>query len=206
MIALAPVMPKLIKTKRALAEQLGRPYTTVLTWLQRDDFPFKRDPPWRTDTVAKIARWVSETIDPDGTGAYATMRDNSTTQPQSSDDEADLDPRESLRREVARLDPLKLARFHKLKRETEKLGHQIGILQERYVDRDAARAEIRAVIHNTKTALLAEARASAASLDSMGLLTSGAKRRVERLLLERIEAICNRFADGMHAALGDDET
>ncbi|MDY7109442.1 MAG: hypothetical protein SYC29_12470 [Planctomycetota bacterium] len=203
MIALASTMPQLIRSKAALARALNRPTTTVLDWIKRPDFPAKKTPPWRAETVEKIARWAARTIDPYATGSYTTMRDDSPRDGAAESSNSE-DPREALDREIRAMDPLKIARLRKLHKETTKLHHQIQILAENYVERGQARAEIAAVIHNTKTALLAEARASAASLDSMGLLANGAKRRVEALLVERIEAILRRFAEGMHEAINED--
>lgn len=182
MIAMSPSFQAMI-SRRALARRLGRPESTVWRWLKDPRFPFDGDPPWPASITSKIAKWAVQTLDPEATGAYATMSRTCTSQ--------------GLRQQIENLDPLRRARLRKLVIETEKLKRQNQIFDSLYIDRAKARAELSAIFHNIKTALLAEARSSAEAADSLGLLVVGGKAKLAKLLVERCEALLNRFADSM---------
>lgn len=49
---------------RTLAKRVGRSPSTVHAWLQRDDFPVRRKPPWSADDVVVVRRWSNE-LQPD---------------------------------------------------------------------------------------------------------------------------------------------
>jgi hypothetical protein len=45
-----------------LARLVGRERSTVTRWLQRDDWPFPKRPPWQRSLVPKIMRWIADTL------------------------------------------------------------------------------------------------------------------------------------------------
>ncbi len=101
-------------------------------------------------------------------------------------------------RDINNLDPLKQARFRKLLAETQQIKRKNAILDQLYMERAKARTEIASIIRNTTTGILAEARSSAKAIQSLGVLAAGGKKQVAKLLVERAEALCNRFADSMN--------
>ncbi len=174
---------KRIPSQRKLAAEIGRPPTTVRHWMERPDWPVSSTPPWSDADVRAVKLWSECTIDPDQSGAYATMGNGTT------------------RDALAALTPLNKARLQKLVHEAARIRRQNELFDRQYIDRVRARTEISAVIHNTATAILAETASAAAALDSQGFLADKARSKAEALLRERFEALLNQFADGLTEAV-----
>ena len=172
-----------------LSRAVGRGTSTVHRWIHDSRWPFGATPPWPIDDVKA---WMTATF---------------TRGPEAGDDaEEDLPPRAplgSMLSQVQQLDPLKQVRILKATQELHMLRRQNAILDGHYVDRDEARREIRAVIHETRRALLAECKTMAETLEAMGALVPGQGRAVKEVLVRRIESICHRFAQGMTSAIED---
>lgn len=49
---------------RALARAIPRAHKTVMNWLERDDFPTRRDPPWTGRHIKVIRAWAEEELRP----------------------------------------------------------------------------------------------------------------------------------------------
>jgi len=56
--------PARIPSIRKLADGVGRSHVAVAGWVQRDDWPFSRVPPWTTDEVPLIQQWADDNLRP----------------------------------------------------------------------------------------------------------------------------------------------
>lgn len=54
-----------IPSVRALAELLDKSHTTIRRWIAREDWPFRRSPPWSRDDRPGILRWVADHLQED---------------------------------------------------------------------------------------------------------------------------------------------
>ncbi|HUS97061.1 MAG TPA: hypothetical protein VMX97_10010 [Hyphomicrobiaceae bacterium] len=169
-----------------MAKAMGRAPGTVNRWIHDDRFPFPVNGPWDSDQVAD---WALVTF----------TRGDSSERPEPPTE----GERQSIRQQVKNLDPLRQMRFLKAQQETAMLTRKIAAFDDLFVDRAAAQEEIAAEIHRTKTALLAEMRSGTMALSSLGLLVDdpGVLERAVTVLQERMEDICNRFADGIKEAV-----
>ncbi len=160
-----------------LAAATHRAKSTVHLWTTRTDWPFGHPRNWLVKGLATkdVQVWMASTL-----------------QRGKSDEE-----KEDLRSEVAKLGPLQRAKLQKTMQETAKLKRTNELLDDLYIDKSKARREVAAVIQNVKTQLLAEATSAAQNADSRGLLAAGKKNDVAKLLRNRFEAICMRFAQAM---------
>ncbi|KKK86726.1 hypothetical protein LCGC14_2760350, partial [marine sediment metagenome] len=172
---------------RNIAEPCGVTKSAVHHWTRRSDWPFGSPPRWPL-SIAKVQLWRARTLTKDASDVGVGDRVV----------DVDDDERASILKEMSDLDPLKLAKLRKILAETQQIKRKNQILDRFYMDRAKARAEIAAIIHNTTTGILAEARSSAKAIDALGALGNGWNKRVAKLLLERAEALCNRFADSMN--------
>lgn len=179
--------PRYARSQRELAKQLGRSPSAIAHWTKRPDWPFGRPIQWPLK-ISAVRAWVNATLTKDASDVGVDER------PIDVGDEE----RAAIMRDIANLDPLKQAKFRKLLAETQQIKRKNRILDQLYMERAKARAEIASIIHNTKTALLADARSSAEAADSLGLLVARAKEKLAKLLVERCEAQCNRFAESMN--------
>lgn len=179
--------PRYARTQRELAKALGRSQSAIAHWTRRPDWPFGRPIKWPVK-ITDVRAWIDATLTKDASDVGADERPI----------DVGNDERAAIRRDIENLDPLKQARFRKLLAETQQIKRKNQILDQLYMDRAKARAEISAIIHNTKTAMLAETRSSIEALDSLGFIVDGTKRQAARVLLARFEALCNRFRDSMN--------
>ena len=175
------------RSQRELANALGRSQSAIAHWTRRPDWPFGRPITWPLK-IGDVRSWVDTTLTKDASDVGADERPVDV-----GDDE-----RAAIMRDIANLDPLKQAKFRKLLAETQQIKRKNQILDQLYMERAQARAELAAIFHNVKTGFIAEARSSADAADSLGLVVDGAKARLAKLLVERCEARCNRFAEELH--------
>lgn len=105
-------------------------------------------------------------------------------------------PGDDLADQVRFLGPLQRAQLAKLQRQARLLERQIGRYEEIYAERAAIKAEVGAIIANTRSVLLASARTLADGLKTLALLAPGPGTRdaVEREIRGRLESICTEFA------------
>lgn len=54
-----------IMSIRQLAQALNRSHTTIISWLDRHDWPFPVDPPWPVAMVDEIEKWARKHLQPD---------------------------------------------------------------------------------------------------------------------------------------------
>lgn len=179
--------PRDARSQQQLAKALCRSQSAISQWTARPDWPFGRPIRWPL-AISKVRGWVDATLtkDPADVGVDAIPVD------------VDDVERESILKEVAGLDPLKLAKLRKILAETQTIKRKNRILDEFYIERAQARAEISAIIHNTVTGMLAETRLSIDALESLGFIVDGTKGQAAKVLRERFEALCNRYADSMN--------
>lgn len=178
---------RIARTQEALAAYFDRSRSTVRNWFSYDEWRWGSRGPFPLDEIEReFIPTLGRTPTDVGVDKPELHANNSSKESTSGS---------------AISDPLKVARLLKVRQETEKLKRQNKLFDALYVDRAAARAEISSVIHNTRTAIIAEARSAAAALDSVGHLADGTKADVERILTERAEALCRRFADGLRQAI-----
>lgn len=185
--ARTPNRPRYARSQRELAKALGRSPSAIAHWTRRPDWPFGQPIRWPL-AITAVRSWVAATL----------TKDVSDVGAESASSETDDKLRAAIKRDIAGLDVLKKARIQKLLAETQQIKRKNQILDRFYMDRAKARAEIAAIIHNTTTGILAEARSSAAAIQSLGVLGAGGKKLVAKLLVERAEALCHRFADSMN--------
>ena len=182
--------PRDARSQHQLAEALGRSQSAISQWTARPDWPFGRPIKWPLK-ISAVRAWVDATLTKDPADVGVDERPIAV-----GDGE-----RAAIMRDITNLDPLKQARLRKLLAETQTIKRKNQILDQFYIERAQARAEITAIIHNTTTGSLAEARSSAKAIESLGALGDGWKKRVAKLLLERAEGLCHRFADSMNEVI-----
>ena len=85
-------------------------------------------------------------------------------------------------------------------RQAQRIERQIGLLDRKYVERDAVRRDLAAVVRHTRAVLMSEPRAMADTLDMAGLLADDARADVEIELYRRLEALCHQLAEDFHGA------
>lgn len=179
--------PRYVRTQHELARALSRSQSAIAHWTKRPDWPFGRPIKWPLK-ISSVRAWVDATLTKDASDVGVGERVV----------DVDDDERKSILKEMSDLDPLKLARLRKILAETQTIKRKNRILDEFYIERAQARSEIAALIRNTATGFIAEARSSAKAIESLGALHDGWQKRVAKLLRERAEARCNRFADEMN--------
>ena len=186
--------PRYARSQRQLANALGRSQPAIAYWTKRPDWPFGRPIKWPLK-ISAVRAWVDATLTKDASDVGADHN------PVDIDDDGIA----AIKRQIVALDPLKKAKLRKLLAETQQIKRKNQILDQWYMERAKARAEIASIIHNTTTGILAEARSSADAIHSLGVLVDGGKKRVAKLLIERAEALCNRFADSMNGVVDNTE-
>lgn len=185
--ARTPSRPRDARSQHELATALRRSQSAISLWTKRPDWPFGRPIRWPL-AISEVRAWVEATLTKDPADVGVDERPV----------EVGDGERATIRKEMGDLDPLKLARLQKIVAETKTIRRKNQILEQFYIERAQARGEINAIIHNTTTGILAEARSSAKAIDALGALGAGWKKRVAKLLLERAEGLCHRFADSMN--------
>jgi hypothetical protein len=105
--------------------------------------------------------------------------------------------------ELAELGPVNRAKLRKVLSEVELLKRRIGQFDRRYAERDAIRAEVTAVVAQTRAVLLDSCRSMADQLEAQGLLAEGGEARdtAEALIRARIETVCETFASGVEGSV-----
>lgn len=178
------------RTQHELARALSRSQSAIAHWTKRPDWPFGRPIKWPLK-ISAVRAWVDATLTKDSSDVGVDERPIDV-----GDDE-----RAAIMRDIADLDPLKKARLRKLIAETDQIKRKNRILDQFYIERATARAEIAVIFRTISSGILAEARSSADAIDSLGALGDGWKKRVATLLRERAEGLCNRFADSMNGVV-----
>jgi hypothetical protein len=103
---------------------------------------------------------------------------------------------------LAELGPVNRAKLRKVLSEVELLKRRIGQFDRRYAERDLIRAEVTAVVAQTRAVLLDSCRSLADQLEAQGLLAGPDSRdTAEALIRARVESVCETFASGVEASV-----
>ena len=68
-------MTRSIQSRTALARAMKRSRQTIHEWLHRDDWPFRRKPPWSAETVGLIVDWMKCLQDRNGDSSEPPLSD-----------------------------------------------------------------------------------------------------------------------------------
>lgn len=185
--ARTPRQPRYARSQHQLAKALSRSQAAISHWTKRPDWPFGRPIRWPLK-ISAVRAWSDSTLTKDSSDVGVDERPVDV-----GDDE-----RASILKEMADLDPLKMAKLRKILAETQQIKRKNAILDQFYMERAKVRTEIASIIRNTTTGIISEARSSAKAIQSLGVLAAGGKKLVAKLLVERAEGLCHRFADSMN--------
>jgi hypothetical protein len=171
-------MPVEYTSLRAMARGEDRDFKTVSNWTKRADWPFGQ--PTKQTPIAQhlVRQWRERSL--------VRSKDDSTVAGDSSP--------------MGSMDPYKRVRMLKAAQEVDRLKFENDLRREAYVERDAVRRHIEAVIDYFRSVLLAEPRATVDALESLGLVARSKRTAVEHELERRAEQICRQFARTMHDA------
>lgn len=180
--------PQRAANKSQLAAAVGRHPKTVRGWIGDARWDLPTEPPW---DIAQVKAWMARhlTRDPVEVGRDADRASAPPTPPGSPPGNNGHG-----------LPPLTAAKLAKVHEETEKLRRQNSLFDRIYVQRAAVERELATVIENTKSAVLAEARALVDALDAEGHLSAKSKPAATSMALDRFESLLHTFADGVNGA------
>lgn len=163
--------PKLADTIRSLAKQLRRGESTVRKWISRDDWPFRRTPPWN---IEKVKVWSEINLKPDPAAEY---RKRAKAADEGKAEFVDASPLTRAKIQ-ATLERALLIRQRRMI-ESGKL-HEVEACEKRRVRQ----------IHETKSRLLSFPRAVAQRLVGLD------SENIEAVLQAEIELIISEFSYG----------